>query len=140
MKRSAGEERRARLAGEFSDPAAEAVRRFNERDYRGCVEPLEVLWWRERSDFARALIRVCVAFHQMRIGLYESPLKLLRNAVAALEAGEWRGEGIDARDLEAPLRVLIDRESGAAEGGRNPREPPAASLRRDGNDPAPGGG
>ncbi|MBW3625865.1 MAG: DUF309 domain-containing protein, partial [Armatimonadetes bacterium] len=105
-RRSEGQARRASLAAQHPRPVEEVIERFNAGDYRGCVEPLEVLWWRNRSTFIRALLRLCVALHQIRLGLHRSPRGLIRSAVETLSAEGWQGEGFDVHGLEPHLRAL----------------------------------
>ena len=106
MRKSEGQARRRQLAEQHPDPVSEVVERFNAGDYRGCVEPLEVLWWRDRSELVRALLRVCVALHQLRRGLSQSPRIMIRGAIRTLSSEGWKGKGFDFRGLEAGLRTL----------------------------------
>lgn len=60
------------------------VASFNRGQYRACLEPLEELWFVERDDFHKALIRLVVALNQIELGLQSGPEFLLRTALALL--------------------------------------------------------
>ncbi len=130
MRASERRQRRAALAEAHPHPAAEAVEQFNARDYRACVEPLEVLWWEDRSEFIRSLIRVCVGVNQLEQGITRSPRIQLERAIAALERSGWRGRGLDASALEEPLRrALAALVEGDAEAARSILHSAAFQLR-----------
>lgn len=130
MRKREGQERRAKLAEQHPVPVQEIIERFNAGDYRGCVEPLEVLWWRDRSDFVQALIQVCVALHQFRRGLRDSPQTLIQSALETFSTTGWRGEGLDASDLEPLLRRLNDHLA-HSESGKSAPTNPIGELRAD---------
>lgn len=86
-------------------PFAQFISSFNAADYRACVEPLEELWFEERDDFHKGLIRLCVALHQLRLGLLTSPYFLLSTAAELLRPYAPVYRGIDI----AALLEFIDR-------------------------------
>jgi predicted metal-dependent hydrolase len=86
---------------------------FNRGDYRACVEPLEAIWFIERDDFHKALIRLVVALHQMRLGLDSGPRFLLATARALLQPYQPRYNGLDLVALDAFIARQQARLDGA---------------------------
>ncbi len=72
---------------------------FNRGDYIDGVLALETLWFAERSDFYKGLIRVCVALNQLRLGLITSPRFLLQTAHELLAPFEPVHRQIDVAAL-----------------------------------------
>ena len=72
---------------------------FNAGRYRECVEPLEVIWFAQRDDFHKALIRMCVGLNQIGLGLESGPRFLLGTARELLEPYGERHQGLDLRSL-----------------------------------------
>lgn len=77
----------------------DVVARFNAGEYRGCVEPLETLFFADRNTFHQGLLQYVVALHQLRMGLVRSPRRLLRQVLELLSPyPEWQ-EGVDLTAL-----------------------------------------
>ncbi|CAA9289497.1 MAG: hypothetical protein AVDCRST_MAG93-3786 [uncultured Chloroflexia bacterium] len=70
----------ASSTAEYPDPFAAFVELFNAKRYRDCIAPLEVLWFAQRDDFHKALIRMCVGCNQIGLGLDSGPRFLLTTA------------------------------------------------------------
>lgn len=86
---------------------------FNAQRYRDCVEPLEVLWFAQRDDFHKGLIRMCVGLNQIGLGLDSGPRFLLRTARELLEPYGERHQGLDLRllcDFLLDAEALLDCE------------------------------
>lgn len=91
----------------MSDSFTEFLAAFNAGSYRACVEPLEALWFRERDDFHKGLIRWCVALHQMQLGLRSSPRFLLETAAALLEPYLPRHRDLDLAPVLGHIRHVL---------------------------------
>jgi hypothetical protein len=87
----------------MNDPLARAIAHFNAEDYRAALLAFEERWHAERSDFSRALIQLCNALNQLRIGLVTAPRRSLASADALLADCPPCCEGLDV----APLRAYI---------------------------------
>ncbi len=73
---------------------AEISRRFDAEDYRGCVEPIEALFFARRNTLHQGLLQYVVALLQLRRGMVRSPRRLLIQALALWEPyGDWQ-EGL----------------------------------------------
>jgi len=84
---------------DHSAPYLKFVAHFNAREYRACVDPLEVIWFEQRDDFHKALIRVCVGLNQIGLGLDSGPRFLLRTArELLLPYGAWH-QGLDLAEF-----------------------------------------
>ncbi len=107
-------------------PFREFVAHFNARRYHACIAPLETIWFVERDDFHKALIRMCVGLNQIGLGLDSGPRFLLTTARALLEPyGDHHG-GLDLVDLRAYLEraeAVLDTPP--------PREPPPYRITLD---------
>jgi len=87
----------------------ETARRFNGGDYRGCVEPIELLFFARRNTLHQGLLQYVVALHQLRLGLVRTPRRLLRQALELWAPyGEW-AEGIDMAPLRRHAELLRER-------------------------------
>jgi predicted metal-dependent hydrolase len=99
-------------APQYPDPFAAFVEHFNAKRYRDCITPLEVLWFAERDDFHKALIRMCVGCNQIGLGLDSGPRFLLTTAQELLApyGAEHNGVNIDSITafLQAALSTLDD--------------------------------
>lgn len=103
-----------------SDPAsfvpppelAEISRRFDAGDYRGCVEPIEALFFARRNTLHQGLLQYVVALLQLRRGMVRSPRRLLIQALALWEPyGEWQ-EGLQltpARQCAASILAILSK-------------------------------
>jgi len=95
-----------------------ARERFAAGDYRGCVEPLEALFFARRNTLHQGLIQYVVALHQLGLGM--APRRLLRGALDLWTPYPDRQEGVPLsalRDHAAGLlRLLESGESPGAEG------------------------
>ncbi len=76
------------------------VDHFNRQEYRACVEPLEVLWFAQRDDFHKALIRLVVGLNQINLGLESGPRFLLDTARTLLEPYHPAHNGLDLLALD----------------------------------------
>jgi len=110
----------------YPQPYLEFVEHFNRGEYRACVEPLEELWFAERDDFHKALIRLVVGLNQVELGLDSGPRFLLstartllkpyqpaHNGLDLLALNEWIVQqealiGTQAVEQRAPLRLRLD--------------------------------
>jgi hypothetical protein len=95
-----------------------AIAHFNAEDYRAALLAFEERWHTDRSDFLRALIQLCNALNQLRIGLVTAPRRSLASADRLLAGCPLRCEGLDVNALRthiASLRACIpdDLETGA---------------------------
>jgi hypothetical protein len=93
----------------YHDPPEllEIRRRFNAGDYRGCVEPIEVLFFARRNTFHQGLLQYTVALHQLGLGLVRTPCRLLRQALALWEPYPGWQEGIDLAALRSHAGLLL---------------------------------
>ena len=85
----------------MNDPFARAIAHFNAEDYRAALLAFEERWHAERSDLLRALIQLCNALNQLRIGLVTAPRRSLASADALLAGCPPRCEGLDIAALRA---------------------------------------
>ena len=97
---------------------ARGIAHFNAEDYREALLAFEERWVLERSEFLRALIQLCNALNQLRLGLVTAPRRSLASAEALLLPYEPRHEGLDVAAIRAyvvAVRALIPEglESGA---------------------------
>src|SRR4051794_26944931 len=102
----------------MNDPFTRAIAHFNAEDYRAALLAFEERWHTERSDFLRALIQLCNALNQLRIGLVTAPRRSLASAGALLAVCPTPSEGLDVGALRAyiaSVRACIpdDMETGA---------------------------
>lgn len=84
----------------YPQPYLEFVDHFNRQAYRACVEPLEVLWFAQRDDFHKALIRLVVGLNQINLGLDSGPRFLLGTARTLLEPYHPAHNGLDLVALD----------------------------------------
>ncbi|MBA3471339.1 MAG: DUF309 domain-containing protein [Herpetosiphonaceae bacterium] len=82
---------------------------FNRSEYVEGVLALEKLWFVERADFYKGLIRVCVALNQLRLGLITSPRFLLQTAHDLLAAYEPVHQQIDVAALRGFVLECLQR-------------------------------
>lgn len=85
----------------YSNHFLQFVDYFNRGDYRACVEPLEELWFVQRDDFHKGLIRLVVGLNQMKLGLESGPRFLLKTARELLAPYGPHHGGIDLAALDA---------------------------------------
>src|SRR5215207_11210785 len=102
----------------MNDPFTCAIKHFNAEEYREALLAFEELWHAERSDFLRALIQLCNALNQLRLGLVTAPRRSLASADALLAGCPTPSEGLDVGALRAYIanvRACIpdDMETGA---------------------------
>jgi hypothetical protein len=93
----------------WSDPPELQVcrERFNAGDYRGCVEPIEALFFARRNTFHQGLLQYVVALLQLRLGLVRTPRRLLRQALDLWAPyADWQ-EGLDIRSLRTHAEALL---------------------------------
>lgn len=85
---------------QVAEKLGEFVERFNRREYRQALDPVEDPWRADRNDFYMGLIRVVVALHQLEsAGLIESPRFLLATAETLLTPFAPRHLGFDVAGL-----------------------------------------
>ncbi len=83
---------------------------FNAEEYRDALLLFEQQWHTERSDVLRAMIQLCNALNQLRLGLTSGPRHNLASAARLLAPlpDEHAGLPIAAiRDYIAVLRALL---------------------------------
>jgi Domain of unknown function (DUF309) len=102
----------------MSDSLSRAIAHFNAEEYRAALLIFEERWQAERSDFLRALVQLCNALNQLRIGLVTAPRRSLASADALLAGCPSRCEGLEVdalRNYIASVRACIpdDLETGA---------------------------
>lgn len=102
----------------MTDPFTRAIAHFNAEDYRAALLAFEERWHTERSPFLRALIQLCNALNQLRIGLVTAPRRSLASADALLAGCSTPSEALDIGALRAyiaKVRACIpdDLETGA---------------------------
>jgi hypothetical protein len=103
----------------------EVAEHFNAGDYRGCVEPIEALFFARRNTFHQGLLQYVVALHQFRLGLVSTPRRLLWQALELLAPyPEWQ-EGLGLRPLRAHAAALL---AGLPEGIHSVEEAEIAAL------------
>ena len=89
---------------------AEIRERFAMGDYRGCVDPLEVLFFARRNTLHQGLLQYVVGLLQLRNGMVRTPRRLFSQATELISPyPEWQ-EGFDLgavrEHVAALLRVL----------------------------------
>jgi len=104
----------------MNDPFARAIGHFNAEEYREALLAFEERWYAERGDFLRALIQLCNALNQLRLGLVTAPRRSLASADALLAGCPQRYDGLDVLALRryiAAVRACIpnDLETGAGQ-------------------------
>jgi hypothetical protein len=90
-------------------PLAAAAAAFDRGDYRGCVDPLEELFFARRNTLHQAAIQYVVALHQLRLGMARSPRRLLERVLALLEPYEEWSHGIDVAALRTHATAVLAR-------------------------------
>lgn len=89
-------------------PFQRFVEFFNARHYRECVEPLEEIWFAQRDDFHKGLIRMVVGLNQIGLGLDSGPRFLLSTARELLEPYGAQHQGLDLLSLREFLLAAED--------------------------------
>src|SRR4029079_3143580 len=89
----------------MADPFTRAIAHFNAEDYRAALLAFEERWHAERNDFLRAMIQLCNALNQLRIGLVTAPRRSLASADALL-AGCLAPEALDVSALRAYIATV----------------------------------
>lgn len=95
----------------FVPPAEllEIARRFQAEDYRGCVEPIEALFFTRRNTFHQGLLQYVVALLQLRLGLVQTPRRLLTQALEFWEPYPAWQEGVDLAAVRLHATALRER-------------------------------
>jgi hypothetical protein len=76
-------------------------------DFRGCVEPIEQLFFARRNTLHQGLLQYCVALLQLRRGMIRSPRRLLRQALEFWHPyPEWQ-DGLDLAALRAHAETTL---------------------------------
>jgi predicted metal-dependent hydrolase len=102
---------------EYPEPYLAFVAHFNRGEYRACVEPLEELWFAQRDDFHKGLIRLVVGLNQIRLGLDSGPRFLLATARELLQPYHPRHQGLDLPALDewiATQQARLDQPTASA--------------------------
>lgn len=97
----------------YPPPYLAFIDHFNRGEYRACVDPLEELWFAQRDDFHKGLIRLCVGLLQMERGLHSGPRFLLATARDLLRPYHPRHNGLDLVALDACIARRQARLDGA---------------------------
>lgn len=87
----------------YPEPFLRFVALFNQQQYHACIAPLETIWFAERDDFHKALIRMCVGLNQIGLGLDSGPRFLLSTARELLAPYGECYHGLDLAALRAYL-------------------------------------
>lgn len=101
----------------MDDPIARAVAAFNAGDYRAALLAFEERWHDERDEALRALINLCNALNQLRLGLVAGPRHNLAVAARLLLTAPDRYAGVDLAAVAAyvaRLRAAIPAEGTVA--------------------------
>lgn len=89
----------SRPADQRETPAAgtiaHGVALVNSGEYRAALICFEQIWHAERTESLRALILLCNALHQLRLGLVTAPRQNLDTAIRLLESAPAAIAGID---------------------------------------------
>lgn len=85
----------------YPEPYLAFVEHFNRGEYRACVEPLEEIWFAQRDDFHKGLIRLVVGLNQIKLGLDSGPRFLLATARELMQPYHPRYQGLDLIALDA---------------------------------------
>lgn len=99
---------------EYPEPYRTFVSHFNRGEYRACVEPLEELWFAQRDDFHKALIRLVVGLNQIGLGLESGPRFLLTTARELLQPYQPHQQGLDLRALDQFIVAQLARLDGSS--------------------------
>ena len=108
----------------MNEQVAIAVAAFNAEQYRDALLAFERRWHAERSETLRALILLCNAMNQLRLGLAEGPRRNLARAAALLDDAPTHYEGIALAPLRAQiarLRTLLPTGAAAPSWAQVPR-------------------
>ena len=86
----------------------EIAERFAAGDYRGCVDPLEVLFFARRNTLHQGLLQYVVGLLQLRNGMVRTPRRLFRQATELIAPyPEWQ-EGFDLRAVRGHIAALLN--------------------------------
>jgi hypothetical protein len=91
----------------MNDAFTRAIGHFNAEQYREALLAFEQRWHADRSDFLRALIQLCNALNQLRIGLVTAPRRSLISAEALLAGCPPRCNGLDVGALRSYIATLL---------------------------------
>jgi hypothetical protein len=73
------------------------------------VEPIEALYFARRNTLHQGLVQYVVALHQLRLGLVQTPRRLLKQALELWEPyPDWQ-EGLDLSALRSHAALLLER-------------------------------
>ena len=90
-------------------PFDEVVARFNAREFRGCVEPLEALFFADRNTFYQGLLHLVVALLQLKRGMVRGPRTRLASAAELLGPYAPWHRGVDVAGLLAFIQACRQR-------------------------------
>jgi len=94
----------------MNDSFSRAIADFNAEEYRAALLAFEECWHAERGDFLRALIQLCNALNQLRLGMVTAPRRSLASADMLLAGCPPHCEGLHVgtlRDYVAAVRACI---------------------------------
>lgn len=80
---------------------------FNTQHYIDSVLALEELWFVDKNDFYKGLIRLCVGLNQLHLGLLTSPRFLLQTARQLLKPYAPLYQGVDLVALDAFIKQCL---------------------------------
>jgi hypothetical protein len=90
----------------MDDSFTRALAHFNAEEYREALLAFEERWAIQRSEFLRALIQLCNALNQLRLGLVTSPRVLLARADTLLAGCPPRQAGLETATLRAYIAAV----------------------------------
>jgi Domain of unknown function (DUF309) len=100
----------SRSADQHGAPAAGEIARavvlMNSGEYRAALICFEEIWHAERTESLRALILLCNALHQLRLGLVTAPRHNLNTAIRLLESNPPPITGIDLAAVLMAARAV----------------------------------
>ena len=90
-------------------PFDEVITRFNQGEYRACVDPLELLFFADRNTFYQGLLHPVVALLQTRLGMVRGPRTRLASAAELLAPYAPWHRGVDVAGLLAFIQACRER-------------------------------
>ena len=87
-------------------PFDEVITRFNQGEYRACVDPLELLFFADRNTFYQGLLHLVVALLQTRLGMVRQPRRRFASAAELLSPYAPWHRGVDVAGLLAFIPTI----------------------------------
>src|SRR5262249_10522571 len=88
-------------------PFDEVIAHFNRGEYRACVEPLEILFFADRTTFYQGLLHLVVALLQTRLGMIRGPRLRFTSAAELLRPYAPWHRGVDVSGLLAHIGLCL---------------------------------